>query len=191
MPPSFGMEFRRFNIHLKEAGGKELLDGPVYATLCIVGSSSPKQKASIENQIHRCGSSLSSCRYSSSMRFYIEDTKLQHNKLVLMVQILRKRILRCDKVIGEVCVPLKELYDSCGGVCTENFSFQPIVTTKTVIGKPMQQSAFLCFTYEFSVVTIKGAMRNIKDTTDDVAARHRYRVTPSAPCLEYLTEPKE
>ncbi|MED6195797.1 hypothetical protein PIB30_041346 [Stylosanthes scabra] len=189
------MDFRRFNIHLKEAGGlgggKELLDGPVYATVCIVGSSSPKQKASIENQIPRCGSPLSSSRYSSSVRFYIGDTKLQQNQLVLMVQILRKRMLRCDKVIGEVCVPLKELYDSCGGVSTENFSFQPVVTTKTV-GKTIQQSAFLCFTYDFSVVTIRGAMsNNNKDT--DVAGRYRFpltgaRVTPSAPCLEYLTE---
>ncbi|KAL4287132.1 hypothetical protein AHAS_Ahas19G0155600 [Arachis hypogaea] len=119
------MDFRSFNIHLKETSGLGGGKKRIYATVSMVGGSSPKQKASIENHIPKFGSSsIRSC----FLRFYVENTKLQYNQLVLMIQILQKRILRCDKVIGEVCVSLKELYD----VFTTNFGFQPIVMVKTL-----------------------------------------------------------
>ncbi|QHO34454.1 hypothetical protein HN51_028000 [Arachis hypogaea] len=171
------MDFRSFNIRLKETSGLGGGKKRIYATVSMVGGSSPKQKASIENHIPKFGSSsIRSC----FLRFYVENTKLQYNQLVLMIQILQKRILRCDKVIGEVCVSLKELYD----VFTTNFGFQPIVMVKTLGNnnnkkKKTVPQGFLCFTYRFG----------------DLPAGFHYplirtpsRVTPSAPCLEYLTD---
>ena len=175
------MDYRRFNINLKEAGGldcKELLfKRPVYAIVSIVGSSSSKQRTAVGRYIGR----IPAWGSRSSMRFYVEDTKLQLNHLVLMVQILRKRILGGDKVIGEVCVPLKELYDNSGGVHSTNYSFHQVVKPSEFGKSP----GYLYFTYEFGDM-IEGAVRNFNGAVAYPLIRSHSRVTPSAPCLDCI-----
>ncbi|CAL0320973.1 unnamed protein product [Lupinus luteus] len=111
------MDYRCFNINLIQAFDfntteVQFFKKPIYAMVSIVGSSSSKHRTSVakyKGNKHTWGT-------SSTMKFHMEDTKLQQNDLVLMIQIVHKRMLVGDKVIGEVCVPLKELYDNSSGI---------------------------------------------------------------------------
>lgn len=176
------MDYRRFNINLKEAIGlnctKLFFKRPVYAMVSIVGSSPSKQRTSLGKHI----GNNATWGPRSSMRFYVEDSKLQQNHLVLMIQLFCKQIIGSDKVIGEVCVPLKELYDNSGGTNNiSNYSIHQIVNSSGS-GK---RHGYLHFTYEFGDM-IRGAVKKDDGAMGYPLMRTHSHVIPSAPYLEYM-----
>ncbi|KAJ4846297.1 hypothetical protein Tsubulata_042180 [Turnera subulata] len=57
---------------------------------------------------------ISKMSWNYSMRFYIEDWMLQQNHLRIVFQIRQNQIFgRGHKVVGEVSIPVKALFDNC------------------------------------------------------------------------------
>ncbi|XP_061338029.1 protein SRC2 [Gastrolobium bilobum] len=175
------MDYRRFNIYLKEAGGlncsKLFFKRSVYAVVSIIGSSSSPSKQ--QTCVGKYNGTNPTWGLRSSLRFYLEDSELQQDHLVLMIQLMCKRILGSDKVIGEVYVPLKELYDNSGST---NHGFHQVV-------KPSgsgKDHGFLYFNYDFGEI-IRGAVKKDNGAVAYPLIRTHSRVNPSAPCLEYLS----
>ncbi|KAK7269354.1 hypothetical protein RIF29_22079 [Crotalaria pallida] len=173
------MDCRRcFNINMKQAldvNNTKILffKKPIYAMVSIVGSSPYKQRTPVAKYIGN-NKLIWGTTTSSAMRFYVEESKLQQNHLVLMIQLMCKRIFGSDKVIGEICVPLKELYDNYNGINNISYSTHEVVNPCDDRGH-----GYLQFSYEFDATLKKkeGAIANSLMQTQS-------HVTPSAPSLE-------
>ena len=119
------------------------------------------------------------------MRFYPEESKLQQNSLMLMIQLRKKRLFHPENDVGQVCVPLKELFDDPQNDilnCPACLGVYPVLTAS---GK---HKGYLYFSYKFSK-TFQVAVGN--GGNDDVSRLKQLGSTaqavvsePSAPYID-------
>ncbi|KAK9291786.1 hypothetical protein L1049_019736 [Liquidambar formosana] len=135
------MDYRPFDITLHSASGLKDVNFfssmRVYVVVSIVGDSNSRQETPI-SKCHRKNPA-----WEFGMRFYVEESKLHQNCLMLVLKLRCSQTVGGDKDVGEVCVPLKKLFDSAEGQ-----KEIPAVTYKvtTPAGK---QRGVLCFSYGF------------------------------------------
>lgn len=177
------MEYRRFDINLRQADGFNCTNlffkTSVYGTVSVVGGSSPSSQRTSVGKYKGKNVTWDS---RSSMRFYVEDSKLEKNHSVVMIQLWCKRIVGGDDVIGQVCVPLKQLFDNCGGINTTNYGCHQVIRTSS---RKRRRQGFLYFTFQFGE-TIKASLPVNEVDNGLMVSRLHVHAPPSAPTLDYL-----
>ncbi|KAL5566045.1 hypothetical protein UlMin_029209 [Ulmus minor] len=84
----------------------------VYAVVSISGESKSKQKTPVDKD------SGPNPKWNYTIKFTIVESTVQQNQLTLKIKIMSDRSLG-DRKIGEVHVPIKELFDNLGGEKSE------------------------------------------------------------------------
>ncbi|PON81697.1 C2 domain containing protein [Trema orientale] len=124
------------------------------------------------------------------MRFYVKESKVQQNSAILMIQIRSKRQLFADKDIGEVYVPLKDLFDQSLND-TENIAvYQVEMRRKTAASFKPAKALHLNFSFKFSgsFKLFRRAIRN-SFCDDDVSRMRLTKLRSAARRALYLSAP--
>lgn len=191
------MEYRTLDINvtcLEGFQGKSLFfkRPKIYATVSIVGSSRTTQKTPVGKFIGKFQ------RWDYPMRFYIEESMLQENCLMLMIRLRSSRTLPLcgDEDVGEVYVPIKHLFHKT------NYNINDVncfghYQVHTPLGKPKGR---LHFSYRFSAAKLSSsslsssaAIENVNrssgpppNSVSEMIISYNNNVLPSAPYCNSL-----
>ncbi|PRQ39161.1 putative C2 domain-containing protein [Rosa chinensis] len=110
----------------------------VYAVVSLDGDAYYGKQKTKTKVVRACGTNPS---FNFPMRFTVDDTLTQQNRLSLQVKLVCERSLG-DKDIGVVYVPVKELFDSADPKNMKFISYQ----VRRPSGKPKGE---LSFSYKF------------------------------------------
>uniref|UniRef100_A0A7C8YHT3 C2 domain-containing protein n=1 Tax=Opuntia streptacantha TaxID=393608 RepID=A0A7C8YHT3_OPUST len=127
---------------------------------------SPKQKTPIDKEGHK------NPTWNFPIKFAISEVAIRHNRLSLLFQILSRRIFPCDKLIGEVYVPLSKLLASFN-----RDSNKPTVVSYQVSKPSGKAKGVLNFSYRFPDIP-KGSFP-IKPCIGDGKPNYLDRMNPS------------
>ncbi|XP_015875009.3 protein SRC2 homolog [Ziziphus jujuba] len=152
------MEYRSLDINVTCLEGFQVKNlffkrQKIYATVSIVGSSRTTQKT----PVGKFAGSFQ--RWDYPMRFYIEESMLQENCLMLMIRLRSIRTLCRDKDVGEVYVPIKQLF--LHNDHNSYFGYQ----VHTPSGKPKGR---LHFSYKFSDTKRSSSLSTSKAVIENV-----------------------
>lgn len=118
------MEYRTLELNIISA--KDLKDVnlfskmDVYAVVSVSGDTHHPQSAT--TNVHKDGGT--SPTWNFPMKFTVNESLIQQNRLSLEVKLVSHRTLAGATVIGTVHVPLKELLDNDGGDSLRQVSYQ-------------------------------------------------------------------
>ncbi|XP_010104926.2 protein SRC2 homolog [Morus notabilis] len=176
------MDYRAFDINLASLEGLKsqkfsLFKIKYYAVVTLVATSISRQKSRL-GKSHEGGK----CHiWNHPMRFYANESKLQQNSIMLMVQIRRRRAFCMDKDVGKVCVPLKQLYDKS---LSQNGNNINNVGAYRVVTASRKYKGSLCFSFTFSNEFRRAVRKNSGEDGSSTLRRsvaRRHSVSPSAP----------
>lgn len=129
------MDYRSFEFNLTCLEGLNvncLFKMHLYAEFSIVGNSSSKQQTLVGKYF---------C--DNPMRVHLEESKLRQNQLVVRIQLRHRRVLRGDKTIAEVNIPVKKLFDNCDDYISDQYGVHQILTPS------IKPKGYLYFSYKF------------------------------------------
>lgn len=145
---TMSIDYRAFNVNITCAEAiKEGLSfvnffrkSKVYAVVSVTGASSPaaSQETPLakyfgENPVWDC-----------TMRFYLEESKLRENALILRIQLRQKGIFGKDEELAEALIPLKKLFDGNENLMDENYG------SSSFLSPSGSRRAMVYYSYYFS-----------------------------------------